>query len=142
MLDLRLRDEFLGSQMPGTAIALRRKDNTGAAQRDPDFILSITYPTADVQTALRAVSTSRPKRPIVMMGDRGCGKSHIMAVMHHAVDSHARVLKWANEWGVRLGAQLLSEIELESGFSAISEPVHKHEYPLLWDLIFERGCVP
>jgi len=27
MLNLKLRDEFLGSQMPGTAIALRRKDN-------------------------------------------------------------------------------------------------------------------
>jgi hypothetical protein len=27
MLNLKLRDEFLGSQMLGTAIALRRKDN-------------------------------------------------------------------------------------------------------------------
>ena len=26
MLNLRLRDEFLGAHMPGTAIALRRKD--------------------------------------------------------------------------------------------------------------------
>ena len=32
MLNLKVRNEFLGSQMPGTAIALRRKDNTGAAQ--------------------------------------------------------------------------------------------------------------
>jgi predicted ATPase len=93
MLNLKLRDEFLGSQMPGTAIALRRKDNTGAAQRTPDFILSITYPTADVQTALRAVSTDRSKRPIVLMGDRGRGKSHIMAVMHHAVESSSQVQK-------------------------------------------------
>ena len=105
MLNLKLRDEFLGSQMPGTAIALRRKDNSGAAQRTPDFILSITYPTADVQTALRAVSTDRSKRPIVLMGDRGRGKSHIMAVMHHAVESSSQVQKWANEWVNRLGAQ-------------------------------------
>lgn len=40
MLNLNLRDEFLGSQMPGTAIALRTKDNTGAAQRTQDYILS------------------------------------------------------------------------------------------------------
>jgi len=138
MLNLKLRDEFLGSQMPGTAIALRRKDNTGAAQRDPDFILSITYPTADVQTALRAVSTDRPNRPIVLMGDRGRGKSHIMAVMHHAVESSSQVQMWANEWGNRLGAQPLSGLVLDGGFFAISEPVHNHEYPLLWDLIFER----
>jgi len=138
MLNLKLRDEFLGSQMPGTAIALRRKDNTGAAQRTPDFILSITYPTADVQTALRAVSTDRSKRPIVLMGDRGRGKSHIMAVMHHAVESSSQVQKWVNEWGNRLGAQPLSGLVLDGGFFAISEPVHNHEYPLLWDLIFER----
>jgi hypothetical protein len=138
MLNLKLRDEFLGSQMPGTAIALRRKDNTGAAQRTPDFILSITYPTADVQTALRAVSTDRSKRPIVLMGDRGRGKSHIMAVMHHAVESSSQVQKWANKWGNRLGAQPLSGLVLDGAFFAISEPVHNQEYPLLWDLIFER----
>jgi len=138
MLNLKLRDEFLGSQMPGTAIALRRKDNTGAAQRDPDFILSMTYPTADVQTALRAVSANRSKRPIVLMGERGRGKSHIMAVMHHAVDASDRVQTWANEWGSRLALQPLSDLTLERGFLAISEAVHNHEYPLLWDLIFER----
>ena len=83
MLSLKLRDEFLGQQMPGTAIELRRSDNKGAAQRGPDYILGITYPTADVQTALRQVSVSRAKRPIVLMGDRGRGKSHIMAVEGH-----------------------------------------------------------
>jgi len=138
MLNLKLRDEFLGSQMPGTAIALRRKDNTGAAQRAPDFILSITYPTADVQTALRAVSTNRPKRPIVLMGERGRGKSHIMAVMHHAVESSGWVQKWANDWGGLLASQSMSELAFGGEFVAISEPVHNHEYPLLWDLIFER----
>lgn len=71
MLDLILRDEFLGSQMPHTAIALRRADHTGAAQRDPNFILSITYPTADVLSALRAIGKDRAKRPIVLMGERG-----------------------------------------------------------------------
>ena len=138
MLNLKLRDEFLGSQMPGTAITLRRKDNSGAAQGTPDYILSITYPTADVQTALRAVSTDRSKRPIVLMGDRGRGKSHIMAVMHHAIKSPSQVQSWANEWGNRLGSQPLSGLVLENRFFAISEPVHNQEYPKLWDLIFER----
>jgi len=138
MLNLKLREEFLGSQMPGTAIALRRKDNTGAAQRDPDYILSITYPTADVQTALCAVSANRPKRPVVLMADRGRGKSHIMAVMHHAVENPDQVQRWANEWGGRLASQPLKDLTLERGFAAISEPVQNQEYPLLWDLIFER----
>ena len=61
------------------------------------FTLSITYPRADVQTALRAVSTVRSKRPIVLMGDRDRGKSHIMVVIHHAVESSTQVQKWTNE---------------------------------------------
>ena len=52
MLNLKLRDEFLGSQMPDTAIALRHSDDKGAAWRGADNILAITNPTADVQTAL------------------------------------------------------------------------------------------
>jgi len=55
MIGLKLRDEFLGAHMPGTTIALRTSDNQGAAQKSADQILSITYPTADVQTALKAM---------------------------------------------------------------------------------------
>ena len=138
MLQLQLRDEFLGSQMPGTAIALRDSDKKGAVERDADFILSITYPTADVQTALRAISTARTGRPIVLNGDRGRGKSHIMAVMHHALASAEKVEGWVSEWGKRPGMEALSGLALQRGFFPISEPVHNHEYPLLWDLLFER----
>ena len=46
MLNLKLRDEFLGPHMPGTAISLRKPDNTGAARRDPDNIRSIPYPNS------------------------------------------------------------------------------------------------
>lgn len=138
MLNLQLRDEFQGSQMPGTVITLRRGDNKGAAQEGPDRILDITYPTADVQTALRALSVSRDKQPIVLMGDRGRGKSHIMAVMHHAIQHTEQVQAWARNWGVELNIPWLREISLQRGFVAITEPVHNHEYPLLWDLLFER----
>lgn len=138
MLNLQLRDEFQGSQMPGTVITLRRSDNKGAAQEAADRILEITYPTADVQTALRALSVSREKRPIVLMGDRGRGKSHIMAVMHHAIQHTEQVQAWARSWGVELDIPWLREISLQPGFIAITEPVHNHEYPLLWDLLFDR----
>lgn len=138
MLNLRLRDEFLGPHMPGTAISLRRRDGAGAAEQGPEQILSITYPTADVQTALRAVSANRGQRPVVLMGERGRGKSHIMAVMHHAIASPDQVESWAREWGNRLSTEILQSLTLLRGFVAISEPVHNHEYPLLWDLIFDR----
>src|SRR5262249_2222036 len=99
LLNLALRDEFLGIQHTETAIALRRSDATGAAQQPPQKILEITYPTADIQTALRALSANRPAKPIVLLGDRGCGKSHIMSVMHHATASPDVVEQWAHDWG-------------------------------------------
>ena len=138
MLGLKLREEFLGSHMPGTAITLRTNDNTGAVQQDPNTILKITYPTADIQTALKQLSTQRAQKPIVLMGDRGRGKSHIMAVMHHAVANPDVVQDWAKEWGDKIDSSLLSDLELEQGYTAISEPVHNNEYPLLWELLFER----
>jgi hypothetical protein len=138
MLNLKLRDEFLGSQMPGTAIELRRGDNKGAAQQGPEYILGITYPTADVQTALKQIGAARAGRPIVLMGDRGRGKSHIMAVMHHAIQSPDKVEAWVHEWGASASVQVLRDLKLDRGFVAISEPVHNHEFPLLWDLLFAR----
>jgi len=138
MLNLKLRDEFLGAQMPDTAIELRRSDNKGAAQRDAEYILGITYPTADVQTALRQISTARGKRPIVLMGDRGRGKSHIMAVLHHAIESPEKVEQWARDWDDGLDLPALKELALERGFFPISEAVHNNEYPLLWNLLFDR----
>lgn len=138
MLGLKLRDEFLGAHMPGTAIALRTSDNQGAAQKSPDYILSITYPTADVQTALKAISAKNSGRPIVLMGDRGRGKSHIMAVMHHGIQSPEVVESWLKDWGNKVGSDELKNAEMLKGYVPISEPVHNHEYPLLWDLLFDR----
>ena len=138
MLGLKLRTEFLGAHMPGTAITLRTNDNQGAAQKSPDHILSITYPTTDVLTALKAINASNTHSPIVLMGDRGRGKSHIMAVMHHGIKSPEIVESWLKEWGNRLEREDISNIRMVKGYVPISEPVHNHEYPLLWDLLFDR----
>lgn len=144
MLGLSLRDEFLGSQMPGTAIAFRRSGQSGgnaqpgALDQTPQEFLDITYPTQDIQTALRAICTSRGKRPIVIIGDRGRGKSHIMAVMHHAVQSPDYVEQWARDWGNGANYPTMNALTLERGFTPISEAVHNHEFLYLWDLLFTR----
>jgi len=138
MLGLKLRDEFLGQQMPGTAISLCTSDKQGAVQKSPEHILSITYPTADVEDALKAIAENRSGRPIILMGDRGRGKSHIMAVMHHAIQSPDVVEKWSHDWGKKVGSSELESFRATRGFVAISEPVHNHEYPLLWNLLFDR----
>ena len=49
MSALILRGEFRAKHMRGTAIELCNKQNTGWAQRsNPDELLDITYPTADI----------------------------------------------------------------------------------------------
>ncbi len=138
MIGLKIRNEFCGTHMPGTAISLRTSDDQGAAQKPPDYILSITYPTSDVQTALKAISSKRSGRPIVLLGDRGRGKSHIMAVMHHALQSPEVVDNWLKNWGEKTDNDEMKGFEMVKGFIPISEPVHNHEYPLLWELIFDR----
>src|SRR5438445_13442450 len=104
MSPLQLRREFLGRHMPGTAIELCNKQNTGWAQRqNAAELLEITYPTADIKRALGAIATSTAGRPVVFLGQRGRGKSHIMAVLHSAFASPASDEAWAAEWATRTG---------------------------------------
>lgn len=137
-LPLELRSEFRTAHMPGTAIELRNRQSTGWAQRDPTELLKITYPTSDVQRALGAVSTGAKGKPIVFLGQRGRGKSHIMALLHHAFESPAKVEGWTREWGIQPGFQSLAGLTLQRGFVAISETISNQEYRTLWDLIFDR----
>jgi hypothetical protein len=142
MLPLDLRQEFRSAHMRGTAIELRNKQNTGWAQRNPVELLRMTYPTADVQRALEAVSQASAGRPILLKGQRGRGKSHIMALLHHAFKSPEVVEQWAAEWAPRLQAQgldakRLAALKLQRGFLPLTETLSDQEYQNLWDVIFE-----
>lgn len=138
MQPLELRDEFLSKHMRNTAIELRNKQNTGWAQKGPDDLLAITYPTADVQRSLEAISAAADGKTIVFLGQRGRGKSHIMALLHHAVESPDAVAGWANDWGTKLGNKRLTTLKLHNGFLPISETMSNQEYANVWDLIFDR----
>ena len=48
MLGLKLRGEFLGRRLQGTAIELSNESNTGATQMPAQSFLEITYPTLDL----------------------------------------------------------------------------------------------
>ena len=148
-LPLELRPEFRSACMRGTAIELRNKQNTGWAQRDPGELLRISYPSADVQRSLEAISKSSGDRPILLKGQRGRGKSHIMALLHHAFRSPEAVETWAREWAPRLEAQRLdarrlATLQLRRGLLPLTETLSDQEYPNLWDVIFDlhpRGPV-
>lgn len=137
-LSLELRDEFRQPHMRGTAIELRNRQGTGWTQRDPAELLRITYPTTDVQRALGGVSTGAQGRPLVFLGQRGRGKSHIMAMLHHAIESPDTVHGWAQEWSVKHGFEPLARLVLPKGFVAITETLSNQEYRTLWDLVFDR----
>ena len=93
MLELVLREEFRGKRLKDTQIQLRKSDNTGAIQQPAASFLEITYPSGDVLKSLRALSEAQA-RPVVLMGHRGRGKSHLMAVLHHALCDGAAVQNW------------------------------------------------
>ena len=137
-LPLELRDEFRQPHMRGTAIELRNRQGTGWTQRDPAELLRITYPTIDVQRALGGISTGAGGRPLVFLGQRGRGKSHIMALLHHAIESPDKVRAWAQEWSAKPGFAPLSQLVFPKGFVAITETLSNQEYRTLWDLVFDR----
>jgi hypothetical protein len=125
--------------MRATAIELSNRQNTGWTQgKAATELLDITYPTADVRRALDAVSATSAGKPIVMMGQRGSGKSHIMALVHHAFGATDQVESWASAWGEKLQASKVSNLKLQRGFMPLSETLSNQEYPRLWDVLFER----
>jgi hypothetical protein len=136
---LQLRSEFQTQHMRATAIELSNRQNTGWTQRKAATeLLDITYPTGDVRRALDAVSATSAGKPIVMMGQRGSGKSHIMALVHHTFGSPDQVESWAASWGEKLQAPKLTALKLQRGFMPLSETLSNQEYPNLWDLLFAR----
>ena len=124
--------------MPGTVIALHQVNSQGAADKTPEEFLKITYPTTDVIKALKTVRADRDGGPVVLIGGRGKGKSHLMAVLHHAISAPEVAENWLGEWADRLQNPSLRNIKIATGFQAISETVNDNEFLTLWDLLFAK----
>lgn len=137
MLGLALREEFRGKRLKGTAIELSNDTNTGATQIAAMQFLEITYPTHDLLKGIEAVGPNQG-RPVVVIGERGLGKSHLMAALYHAVNDPASTSAWLNAWASTLGDSQLGKIGLRSGMTVIGESLHRQRYKFLWDLLFER----
>lgn len=138
MLNLTLRQEFCGINMPGTDIALHKDNSQGATDIPTEDFLRITYPTADVIKAVKTVREDRPGGPVVLMGGRGKGKSHLMAVLHHAIVHPEVVGVWLKEWSERLNEPSWISINLAQGFLPISETLSDQEFQTLWGLLFAK----
>ncbi len=101
-----------------------------------DF-LNITYPTADVVSAMEAIGPGHGQ-PVVLIGERGQGKSHLLAALYHGFNSPEVTSEWLRTWGIRLGQPKLDKIKLRPKTFVISESLHRQNYKFLWDLVLER----
>lgn len=137
MLGLALREEFQSKRLKGTAIELSNDTNTGATQVAAQQFLSITYPTHDLLKGIEATGPNHG-RPVVVIGERGLGKSHLMAALYHAVNDPISTGAWLKAWSTTLGDPKIAEIPLRSGMNVIGESLHRQRYKFLWDLLFER----
>ncbi|KCV30144.1 hypothetical protein L489_1003, partial [Bordetella bronchiseptica 00-P-2730] len=118
MLGLTLREEFRGKRLKGTAIELSNDQNTGATQIAAQQFLEITYPTHDLLKGIEAVGPSQG-RPVVVIGERGLGKSHLMAALYHTVTDPASTKSWLNAWSTTLADANIGKIALRDGMHVI-----------------------
>jgi hypothetical protein len=132
MLGLTLREEFHGKRLRGTQIEL-----PDAVKRSAADFLRITYPTSDVLKAIEAIGPDQG-RPVVLIGERGQGKSHLMATLVHALTDASATRAWLQDWSDRLGLPKAAALPLRDGMLVLSENLHRQGYKFLWDLLFER----
>lgn len=137
MLGLTLREEFRGKRLKGTAIELSNDQQTGATQIAAKQFLEITYPTHDLLKGIEAVGPNQG-RPVVVIGDRGLGKSHLMAALYHAVTDPTSTGAWLREWATRLADPNIGNIALRDGMHVIGESLHRQRYKFLWDVLFDN----
>ena len=137
MLGLTLRNEFRGKRLKGTAIELSNEANTGATQIAAKEFLEITYPTHDLLKGIEAVGPNQG-RPVVVIGERGLGKSHLMAALYHAVNDPESTSAWLNSWATTIGDPQIGKIALRKDMLVIGESLHRQRYKFLWDLLFEK----
>lgn len=134
---LQLRSEFAGKRLKGTAIDLANDKQTGATQVSAAEFLDYTYPTHDLLKAIEAIGPDAG-RPVVVMGERGLGKSHLMAALYHAVNDPDQTQTWLGQWSGTLNDPQMAQLPLRRGMAVIGESLHNHRYKYLWDLLFDR----
>ena len=137
MLGLSLREEFRGKRLKGTAIELSNDANTGATQVAAKAFLDITYPTHDLLKGIEAVGPNQG-RPVVVIGERGLGKSHLLAALYHAVNDTASTSTWLQSWANTLNTPEIGQIALRNKMLVIGETLHRHRHKFLWDILFDR----
>jgi hypothetical protein len=137
MLDLRLRDEFKGKRLRGTTVDFTNQSKTGALEVPAAEFLKITYPSFDLLKTVEATSPGH-SRPVVLLGARGQGKSHLLAALYHLCMDASTGQKWLSDWSGQLSRPDMAALKLRTGCCVIAESLHLQRFRFLWDILFER----
>jgi energy-coupling factor transporter ATP-binding protein EcfA2 len=137
MLGLQLREEFRGARLRGTTIDFTNEAKTGALDMAAQDFLRITYPSVDLIKAIKAAAPGS-NRAVVLIGDKGQGKSHLMAALCHLLSDPDAGELWLKDWADKLARPELAALELRSSRHVIAEPLHERRFAYLWDLLFAR----
>src|ERR1039457_4639955 len=92
----------------------------------PEF-LEISYPTTDLLSAIEAIGPKND-RPVVFIGERGQGKSHLMAVLYHALTDQSATQAWLDVWASRLQYPKMATLPLRQGMYVITESLVHQNY--------------
>ena len=137
MLDLRLRDEFRGKRLKGTTVDFTNTSKTGALDVSASDFLKITYPSFDLLKTVEATGPGQ-SRPVVLLGARGQGKSHLLAALYHLCTNAEVGHKWLSDWSSQLSRPEIATLKLRTECCVVAESLHLHRYKFLWDILFER----
>jgi len=132
MLGLQLRPEFEGKRLKGTQI-----DLVEASKLPAEEFLAITYPSTDLLKTLEALAPQKGQ-PVVLIGERGKGKSHLMAALYHAIKTPEAIAAWLNYWAEQLGNSYIAKLRPRTDTQVISVNLNRQKYKYLWDLILEE----
>ena len=75
-------------------------------------------------------------RPVVLLGGKGQGKSHLIAALYHALTDPAAAAQWLSTWASQLGRPELNEIKFRSDAFVIVESLGNQNYKSLWNMLF------
>ncbi len=137
MLGLKLREEFSGRRIKGTMIEMHNRNGTGALDRSASEFLKITYPSIDMLKTVEAVQAGRAE-PVVIIGARGQGKSHLMAALSHMHQDQSATANWLNDWAARLNNPAIASLKLQDGMHVITESLHLQRFKHVWDVLFDQ----
>lgn len=137
MLNLQLRDEFKGSKLKGTTIDLSHDKAGGVLKRPAADFLAVTYPSTDLLRMVESVQPAQTK-PVVLLGGKGLGKSHLMAALYHCLNDKAAAKAWLEHWAATLGRPAIGNLRFREGTLVIAESLSNQRYKFLWDILFDQ----